>query len=79
MPAIDGCRQAEMQMEIILNQVYCGLGKIMFYESLKFENRIFKIEKSRFPHILQGTSIAPSKLLGSAAGATAKSARILAI
>ena len=77
MPAIDGCRQAEM--EIILNQVYCGLGKIMFYESLKFENRIFKIEKLRFPQILQGSSIAPSKLLGSAAGATAKSARILAI
>jgi hypothetical protein len=48
-------------------------------EKNKFENRIFKIEIVRFPDILQGTSIAQSKLLGSAAGATAKSARILAI
>jgi hypothetical protein len=51
----------------------------VFEESLKFENRIFQIENLRFPDILQGASIAPSKLLGSAAGATAKSARILAI
>jgi hypothetical protein len=39
---------------------------LQFERKIKFENRIFKIDNLRFLDILQGTSIAPSKLLGSA-------------